>query len=1375
MDRKPILGGVVELATEWRKDNLIIFPDFVLSDTSDVMIKGSDFYAVWIEERGLWSTKETDFVRLVDAELYKFAEEIRSQQPGAGKITVQYLRYTRNGGIDRWHKYCKQQQRDIYHALDGRLVFANEETTKKDYASKRLPYALMDGPTPGWDSLVSVLYSPEERRKLEWAIGAVVSGDSRKIQKFVALYGPGGTGKSTVLRVIEQLFDGYCCTFNAKSLGSSNNSFALEAFRNNPLVAIEDDSKLSKIDDNTRLNSLVAHESMLINEKFKSQYENSFKAFLFIGTNEPVMITDAKSGLIRRLIDISPTGETLDRADYEKAKAKIPFELGAIAKHCLDVYNEDPRYYDKYVPVNMMGATNDFYNFIADRGYFVFSENNGTTATAAWKLYKEYCEEANMKPKSYMKFKDELKNYFDTYSERSYLEDGTRVRGYYSGFKTDIFDRPMDEKPKPEPKPAGLDFQERPSILDEELAECPAQYAGENGTPSRKWENVKTVLADLDTAKLHYVKLPKNHIVIDFDIPDENGEKSLEKNLTEASKWPETYAELSKSGKGIHLHYIYDGDPSKLASLYAPHIEIKVPTGNSSLRRMLTRCTAATIAHICSGLPLKGEKPPMMNSVTIKSERSLRRQIERNLNREIHPNTKPSIDMIEHILEDAYNSGLQYDVSDMRNAVFQLACQSTHQRDYCMTRVTKMKFKSAQPPEAAKDTNERPMVFFDCEVFPNLLVICWKLPGEDQPVHHMINPEPAAVEDFIDSFDLVGFNNRRYDNHIIYARSLGVSIEGIFKLSDSMINHKTGFLGQAYDISYTDIYDFSSKKQGLKKFEIELKIDHRELDLPWDQPAPEDRWDDVVTYCEYDVLATEKTFFSKDRQADFAGRKILAKLANGTVNDTTNSLSTRFIFGNDKHPQDQFNYRFMGDVPEKVYRSVADAKKGVIFNHLGDEYTLFDEQGRPVFPGYTYDSEKRLSMYRGVEVGEGGRVSAQPGIYFDVALLDVESMHPHSAIAETLFGEYYTARFKEIVDARLAIKHGDLEKARSLLNGELAPYLDDKDMLKGLKQALKIVINSVYGLTAAKFMNAFRDPRNVDNIVAKRGALFMINLEHEVARRGFVVAHIKTDSIKIPNADLKIIKFVQDYGEMYGYHFLHEATYEKMCLVNDAVYIAKYATPEWAQAKYGYIPVDLEEHGGEWTATGAQFAVPYVFKTLFTNEKILFDDLCETKSVTSALYLDMNEDLPDVSDLEKQYDKERKKDRPDEELLTYLEDEIAKGHHYHFVGRVGRFCPIKEGYGGGLLMRTQEDKRTGEISYNSATGTKGYRWLEAETVIVNEWSDRIDISYYDQLVDDARAAIGEYGDVDAFIEADSDFPFVDIPPWEESTDVKLLA
>ncbi len=383
------------------------------------------------------------------------------------------------------------------------------------------------------------------------------------------------------------------------------------------------------------------------------------------------------------------------------------------------------------------------------------------------------------------------------------------------------------------------------------------------------------------------------------------------------------------------------------------------------------------------------------------------------------------------------------------------------------------------------------------------------------------------------------------------------------------------------------------------------------------------------------------------------------------------------------------------------------------------------------FPGYEFVDGKNI--YRGTDVGKGGYVYAEPGMYGNIALLDVASMHPHSAINLNAFGEY-TQHFKDLVDARIAIKRKDFDKARKMFGGKLAPYLDDETTAKNLTQALKIAINSVYGLTSANFDNPFRDIRNKNNIIALRGALFMRTLQDEVQKRGFKVAHIKTDSIKIPDATPEIIEFVMDFGRQYGYEFEHEATYDRMCLVNDAVYIAKY-------------------DNGEWTATGTQFQIPYVFKKLFTKEKILFDDLCETKSVTSSLYLDMNENLPDVSSLEKELNKVLKNSPGDENLINNLKEEIAKGHNYRFIGKVGRFCPIKPGCGGGLLMREKDGK------YYSATGAKGYRWLEAEIVESLGRADDIDEGHFKEMADAAIDTIKKYGDYEWFV---SDAPYT--PP-----------
>lgn len=871
-----------------------IYPKFIIKKSSDLMIRGGDFYAIWVEERGLWSTDEQDALSIIDKYLDKYAEENKGKFEG--HVRIMHMWDAESGMIDTWHKYCQKQMRDSFHQLDDKLIFSNTKVSKKDYSSKRLPYPLEKGNISAWDKLISTLYSPEERHKIEWSIGAIVTGDSKHIQKFMVFYGSAGTGKSTILNVIQKLFEGYYSVFDARALGSSSNSFALESFKTNPLVAIQHDGDLSRIEDNTRLNSLVSHELMTVNEKFKAAYSNRFNAFLYMGTNKPVKITDAKSGLIRRLIDVTPSGNKLTKREYDDVTKRIDFELGAIAKYCEDIYRKDPGAYDDYVPVSMLGASNDFYNFVLD-SYFTFKEQEDVPLKSAWELYKTYCDEANVPyPFSKRIFKEELKNYFRDYKDR-YTKNDTRMRSVYIGFRADKFEDEEKEEVQT-PKIKLIEFNSTESIFDKDCGKYPAQYATSKGTPSKKWDNVTTTLDDINTKELHYVKIPENHIVIDFDIPDENGEKSLERNVEEASKWPPTYAEFSKSGKGVHLHYIYTGDPKKLSAIYADHIEVKVYSGKSSLRRKLTKCNNLPIATISSGLPLKGEDK-VVNFEAIKTEKGIRTLIKKNLKKEIHPGTKPSIDFIYKILDDAYKSDLKYDVSDMKPVVLSFAASSTHQADYCIKLVNKMQFKSEEPSLPVGSRPEDQIVFYDIEIFPNLFLVNWKYEGEGKPVVRMINPKPAEIEELI-KYKLVGFNCRRYDNHMLYARLMGYNNQQLFNLSQKIINEGKGFFGEAYNISYTDVYDFAAKKQSLKKWEIELGIHHQELGLPWDKPVPEELWTQVAEYCDNDVIATEAVFHKL--KGDFTAREILADLAGMSVNDTTNTLTTRIIFGKERHP-----------------------------------------------------------------------------------------------------------------------------------------------------------------------------------------------------------------------------------------------------------------------------------------------------------------------------------------------------------------------------------------------------------------------------------------------------------------------------------------
>lgn len=1336
-----------------------IKPKFDTRSCSDLMIRGGDFYAIWDENKKLWSTNEETVINLVDHELDEFADKFEQEHPTV-KVIVQHMWDADSGSIDKWHKYVQKQRRDSYKPLDEKLTFSNTETKKEDYASKKLDYPLEECDISAYDKLMSVLYSPAERHKLEWAIGAVVSGESKYIQKFIVLYGAPKTGKSTVLNIMQKLFKGYYGVFDSKALGSATNVFALEAFKDNPLVAIQHDGDLSRIEDNTKLNSLVSHEMMLANVKYQSAFPVRFNSFLFMGTNKPVKITDSKSGIIRRLIDVSPTGDKVPGAEYDKLMKKIEFELGGIAYHCLQVYQENPKYYEDYVPTSMIGASNDFYNFVLAY-YDAFSAEDGTTLNIAWERYNKYCDDARVPYRFQQRvFKEELKSYFKEFVERG-QRDSTGVRPWnvYSGFITDKFenvvmDATEESKPKEKEEPpkveSWLELNCTKSILDDICKNWPAQYAKDDGYPIAVWDNVTTKLKDIITTKLHYLFFPEKYkkwIVVDFDLKGPDGQKSLELNLQAAAKWPATYAEVSKSGQGLHLHYIYTGDVEKLSRIYEDGVEIKVFTGKSSLRRKLSRCNDIPIATISSGLPLREEKK-VVNFEGLKNEQALKTIIRRSLAKEYPPHaTVTSVEFIKKVLDDAYASGIEYNVSDMRPAITTFAGRSSHHAHDCLAMVAQMKWRSEKDISQGFDGYASDdIVIWDFEVFPNGYGVGYK--AVDKEAHFVRNPSAKFLEQML-KYKLVGHNTRKYDNHIAGGVIMGDTIKDVYKRSSKLTsNNGDGYIGSAWNYHYADTYEFPAKKQGLKKWEIELGEPHQELNLRWDQPVPDDMWDTVAEYCLNDVYATEALW--KHLQPDFVAREIQADLAGGEINETTNSLSAKLIFGNDKTPQSQFHYR---NLAEPVHKLEPDMEN---FLRKNFPEMMSEPHGEaksllPYFPGYTFDISKpkdERSVYKGQFAGEGGFVWAKPGMYANVITFDVASMHPHSITSEYLFGKY-TDIFNDLMEARIAIKHKDYERAGKMFDGKLAKYLTADSNPKALSNALKIVINSVYGLTAQierdGYKSAFRDTRNKDNIVAKRGALFMIDLLCEVVARGGEVIHIKTDSIKVANPSKELQDYILSFGHRYGYTFEIEHKFEKICLVNNAVYIAKCAK-------------DDEESPGEWTATGKQFAVPYVFKKLFSKEPIEFKDLCETVNVTSALYLDMNEGLEDDTLYSKElanrtYNKEHeqtdgktKKLNPEFEWMSNydLEYTIAKCHDYHFVGRTGQFCPIKAGCGGGDLVRGENGK------YSFVAGSSGYKWLESETVKKEGKEADIDESYYISLVNDAADAISKFGDIEWF-------------------------
>ena len=1243
------------------KEDYVISPDFTYGAITDLICKGGNFYAYWNGE--IWETDRNKLVDKIDEDIWEKKNALDEKHPDRS-YGVNLISSHRTGLMTSFEKYL-QQVRTKDPIFNNKILFADDTIKKTDYVTNKLDYTPTKMDTPAFDEMMDVLYNPEELEKILWFMGVILTNQSSKIQKFMYLYGGKGSGKGTVIKIIRRMFHGYHDKLDLANL-TSNSEFATSEVKEIPIL-IDDDSDISKISRDINLLKLTGHDPITVNRKYTKVYEVIFNGLLVTASNQRFQVRNIDSGITRRAVVVEPSGRRLDRGSYDRLMKQIKFEIPGIAQKAIDlVTKKGIYYYENTMDIAMVEATDLIFSFIRE---YKESFKDVITLNQASMLYKEFLEDLGYDTKGYKRrIKIELQRYYDEFHDQKRIGEET-LKNVYVGFKKELVypDEVKDEVVIDSGN--GLVMDQEVGAFDRVAGMYPAQYATPSGTPTKKWDEVTTTLNDINRSLLHYVRVPINHIVLDFDLKDESGEKNLERNLKAASEYPETYAELSKSGKGVHLHYIYEGEPTMLSSLIEPDIEIKVYTGLSSLRRQLTKCNDKDIAHISTGLPLKEERQLNEKSEEILwNEKKMRTSVERNLRKEYHDATKPSVDFIAHIFKRAEQSGVKYDLTDMRQAVLAFAMNSSNNAKYCMGVVRDIKWSTIDEAVMAdiQGISEDGIVddsdihFFDIEIYPNLMIFAWKKYG-DKKGTVWYNPTPEQVESVMTK-PMGGFNCRKYDNHIVHSKMMGKSNMELYQQSQSIISNNGGMIGSAYELSYIDIYEYASKKQSLKKWEIELGIHHDELEFPWDQPLPEDKWPRAGEYCLNDVDATEAVFNAT--KADYTARKILSKLSGLSMNAKTQQHAEKFLFGNDPRPQDKF-----------VYTDLSGT-----------------------FPGYKYEFGK--SSYRGEDPSEGGYVYSEPGVHKNVVLLDVASMHPNSLVAMNYFGPY-TQRFKELIEARIAIKHKDYDSARKMFNGMLAPFLTNEEDAEALSYALKIIINIVYGMTSAPYDNKFKHKDNKDNIVAKRGALFMIDLKNAVQAKGYKVAHIKTDSIKVVDADDELINFVHEFGKKYKYNFEHEATYEKMALVNDAVYIAKYG---WAEK---------EKKIGTWEATGAQFAEPYVFKTLFSHEEIDIEDYAQTKQVTGAIHLG---------------DK--------------FVGKVAKVYASITGDEMFRIAPNKKAGQPVLKKGVPTGEVHPEMTKAYVTGTKGHRWK-----LFSELTDKsdIDVAYYDAMVKSALDNIQKVG------------------------------
>lgn len=1180
-----------DIVIDTTKKVVSIGPIFRTIDIRDIIIdnKAQEVIAYWDEANSTWSENTAKLLTDIDKEVFSTYKEFQALHPEE-PVTLNTINNVASVAYRDWLKFLNNV-RTPKHDFNSEVLFSDHEIEREDYATYKLPYR--PDPAINIESFLegmSVFYDSENLDKLLWFIGATLTGQIHSIQKFAYLYGRAGSGKGTTIEIIKHIFQGpYTGQISLEKL-TGKSEFASAQVRDLP-VLYDPEVNLYRMTNDTPLLALTAHEPISVNKKFRDPVEVTFRGFLIAASNQPVKVRNIDAGINRRLVDIYQTGNKMTPQQYIPFMESIPSQVPGIANYAIERFNLLGRsYFDGYVSQQMLSQTNYMHRFVQEN-YTSFTDP--MPLGRAYEMYQTYLSNDNVDFKvTRHDFQNDFSRYYDHTESKHQTIAGVQAKFWFVGFDNSSVINPHTEaviEATPTPDLFSSDFN---YFASNEL-HFPAQYANSHGVPKQPWSKVTTTLADIDQSKLHWINIDTSIIVIDID-QHKPTDRPASEVLAELNL-PATFTELSRSKKGYHLYYRYtDTTPLRTTDI-SPQVELKVYNGGLSLRRQFTTSNGiknlaevnmTTLQPLFDRLP-KEKSPIMIDNdfkKSIESEEQLRELIKKALRREVHANTKPNVDFIKHVVDNAILEGLTFNIADLEPTITAFALTSTNQSKAAVDIALNLQYQNPiknptefdMPTAPTGHIADEDLMFYDVEVFKNVFMFSYYKQSTMTEPKTLINPTQDELFKVVNNEALVGFNNYRYDDFILYYALLGYSPLELFGISKTIIEDKNSskLSFKAHNVSYLDLYEISVKKQSLKKWEVELGLPYDEIDTDWSAPLPEELWERVAAYNRNDTKVLPALL--ANIYGDYEAVQALASLSGLPINRTINAHTTQIIFTR----PDGTHVK-----PDASYTTYTDLSE--------------------LFPGYTFDRYTGAS-YLGLDPSMGGYIFSKPGVYSRAVELDIESMHPNSMVNLNYFGEF-TAQYANLLEVKRALGASDTEAAIKALPA-LEPILNDpRTNVKAIITAVKRALNSAYGLTSASFDNPLKNPQNIDNIVAKRGALFMITLQRKLESEGIGVIHIKTDSIKLDNPTEEQINEVMEFAKSYGYRFKIEDTYEPFVLIDKAQLIGYSANHE------------------SWHAIGTKFINPYTYKTLFSHEDYILDDYSRTiESRTGKLYLGDN-------------------------------------------------------------------------------------------------------------------------------------------------------
>lgn len=388
------------------------------------------------------------------------------------------------------------------------------------------------------------------------------------------------------------------------------------------------------------------------------------------------------------------------------------------------------------------------------------------------------------------------------------------------------------------------------------------------------------------------------------------------------------------------------------------------------------------------------------------------------------------------------------------------------------------------------------LLFYDIEVtaFDSLVVF---LNRNKEEVAHFWNnrdrkttDDPSGFEDIPDLIrdkTLVGYNNYFYDDNILTVMmNSATSMPNFIKATNDKIISGERFSGRKSPLirSLDTMQQIDVSHPSLKQIEgnMGISIVESSVDFNIGRPLTDAEREEMLYYCRHDVAATVDIFNLRQKSYFETKESLLTMMPEdkrtSAARWNTTTLSANILLGDtglvawEKH-----------GVPAKYWRNVEEIPSAVwdMWEDITGSMEAVTGKGRSV----------KIKAYGCTFVfGLGGLHGApdKPLVASNIKLADVGSMYPSLIKMLRALGDA-TDMYDSIRLERLAIKHSDPVRAG----------------------ALKLVLNSVYGLFKSKYSALFNPMASATVCIYGQIALFKLcGMLHDA---GYKIINANTDGV----------------------------------------------------------------------------------------------------------------------------------------------------------------------------------------------------------------------------------------------------------------------